>query len=376
MSLFPSSGLNWQDQERYSDEDIKKSFGGSVSSGEIFKKSPFGGKTYAESINVLKGGNGTTKLVEKKVQKEQPVADTFSSRVASGARTYRYPKSYMDDRRDYLEIRAIKHKYTGGLTPDYSSFTPLERSNEINKPGASQTQWYMYLPMPQDIIDNTSVAWNEDTINPIEAAGIGAGSDAMSNKWKKLQEDINKGTDKLSNLSQDDRNLFNNWVASQAVRAAGGNVSPQSVITRGNGKILQSNMELLFNGPRLRTFNFRWNFAPRDADESHEIKNIIRAIKIAMTPKRGGQTNGFFIDSPDYFKLNYKHRGNRPHPWMNQFKPCAMVAFDVNYTGSGTYATYADGAPVHTTISMSFQEVNPVYSEDFNTGKGSLGTGY
>ena len=53
-----------------------------------------------------------------------------------------------------------------------------------------------------------------------------------------------------------------------------------------------------------------------------------------------------------------------------------MTSFNVNYTGSGTYATYADGAPVHTQISMAFQEVNPVYSEDYSTGKGSLGTGY
>ena len=95
-----------------------------------------------------------------------------------------------------------------------------------------------------------------------------------------------------------------------------------------------------------------------------------------MAAKRGGDTNGWFIDSPDYFKLNYKHRGNRPHPFLNQFKPCAMTSFNVNYTGSGTYATYADGAPVHTQISMAFQEVNPVYSEDYSTGKGSLGTGY
>ena len=53
--------------------------------------------------------NNNTKLVQKKVDKTVAKQETSLSRVKSGAQTYRYPKSYMDDRRDYLEIRAIKH---------------------------------------------------------------------------------------------------------------------------------------------------------------------------------------------------------------------------------------------------------------------------
>ena len=301
-------------------------------------------------------------------------SNTFSSRVASGAQTYRYPKSYMDDRRDYLEIRAIKHKYSGAAASSGGGLA--ERSNELNKPGASQTQWYMYLPMPQDILDNNTVGWNEDKVNSIAAAGIGGVSDALSGKGDKVLEQMGQGVEKMTDLNSNERKAINDFIGTQAVNAAGANVRAESMLTRGTGKILQSNMELLFTGPGLRSFNFAWNLAPRDADEAHEVKNIIRAIKIAMAAKRGGDTNGWFIDSPDYFKLNYKHRGNRPHPFLNQFKPCAMTSFNVNYTGSGTYATYADGAPVHTQISMAFQEVNPVYSEDYSTGKGSLGTGY
>ena len=35
-----------------------------------------------------------------------------------------------------------------------------------------------------------------------------------------------------------------------------------------------------------------------------------------------------------------------------------------NYTGSGTYATYEDGTPVHMKLDMSFKELNPIYRED------------
>ena len=36
----------------------------------------------------------------------------------------------------------------------------------------------------------------------------------------------------------------------------------------------------------------------------------------------------------------------------------------VNYTGSGTYATYDDGTPVHMKLDISFKELNPIYRED------------
>ena len=48
----------------------------------------------------------------------------------------------------------------------------------------------------------------------------------------------------------------------------------------------------------------------------------------------------------------------------------------VNYTGSGTYATYDDTTPVHMQLSLQFQELNPVYSEDYDKEEGKLGVGF
>ena len=38
----------------------------------------------------------------------------------------------------------------------------------------------------------------------------------------------------------------------------------------------------------------------------------------------------------------------------------------VNYTASGTYATYDDATPVHIQVQMTFKEMNPVYAEDYD----------
>ena len=52
----------------------------------------------------------------------------------------------------------------------------------------------------------------------------------------------------------------------------------------------------------------------------------------------------------------------------------ALVNMSVNYTGSGTYATYSDATPVHMKLSLSFQELNPVYAEDYDKeGKDGVG---
>ena len=57
--------------------------------------------------------------------------------------------------------------------------------------------------------------------------------------------------------------------------------------------------------------------------------------------------------------------GGRPHPFLNQFKICALNAMSVNYTGSGTYATYSDATPVHMVMTLTFQELTPIYREDY-----------
>jgi hypothetical protein len=37
----------------------------------------------------------------------------------------------------------------------------------------------------------------------------------------------------------------------------------------------------------------------------------------------------------------------------------------VNYSGSGQYATFNDATPVHMILSLQFQELSPIYAEDY-----------
>ena len=157
-------------------------------------------------------------------------------------------------------------------------------------------------------------------------------------------------------------------ISGKAIDALGNNLNTNSVLGRSQGTILNSNLELLFNGVNLRTFPFSINFSPRNAGEAKMVKFIIRAFKSSMAAKKrteeAGQ-GGAFLGAPDIFSLEYRH-GSETHPFLNSFKHCALTGMTVNYTQSGTYATYSDGTPVNMRMNLTFKELNPVYIEDYS----------
>ena len=121
-------------------------------------------------------------------------------------------------------------------------------------------------------------------------------------------------------------------------------------------------------------FPFSFNLTPRSQTESLMVRDIIRFFKIESAVQKGrekGNAAGLFLKSPSVFKIQYMS-GGKSHPWLNEFKICALTNMAVKYTGSGTYATYSDGAPVHMILSLSFQELTPIYREDYVAPGGGL----
>lgn len=225
---------------------------------------------------------------------------------------------------------------------------------------------YIWLPIPQQVSDSISVGYSEDTLNPLQAAGMALGADLI----KSPRKAAGKVIDMMRNMNAFAETIDENTIsalqtslAGQAINQLGANVNPQSLITRSSGQILQSNLELLFNNVTLRSFPFTFDFTPREPAEAQMVKKIIRTIKKATVPKRG---NGVFINSPDLFQFQYVAGGQRQHPFLNKFKVGVVENVSVDYTASGTYATYSDRTPVHVRMSLSFKEINPIYMEDYD----------
>ena len=50
---------------------------------------------------------------------------------------------------------------------------------------------------------------------------------------------------------------------------------------------------------------------------------------------------------------------------MNKIKECALTNCSVNYTPDGYYAAHTDGYLVTYDVTMQFQELEPVYNDEY-----------
>ena len=250
-----------------------------------------------------------------------------------------------------------------------------------------QIQYYVELPIPQDINDTSSVTWGEDSMNMIQLAGLAIGRKFINSPASLLRDaqEVLTGGITIPGLDPVTQESFKAAISGKAINQLGANVNPRNVVSRATGQVLNSNLELLFQGVNLRSFPFSITFSPRSEAEGGLVKDIIRSLKRSMLAKAtnsvgnggfsGAAAEGIMISAPDVFLLEYRSRG-RVHPFLNAFKTCALTGLNVNYTNSGTYATYDNSTPVNIRMDMTFKELNPIYAEDYDSPDAGPGVGY
>ena len=245
----------------------------------------------------------------------------------------------------------------------------------------TKTKYYIELPIPQEVNDSNSVTWGEDRMNAIEIATLSVAQKAMKDGVGDIAQAavtmLNEGVS-VPGLTPDSQAALRAAISGKAINALGSQVSPQSVVARSTGQILNNNLELLFSGVNLRSFPFSFTFSPRNPKESDVVKGIIRSLKMSMAAKAGefnGSAQGIFLKSPDLFQLDYLKDGKN-HPFLNRFKLCALTGMSVNYTNAGTYASYNDGTPVNIRMNVTFKEINPIYHEDYGEATSGSGVGF
>jgi hypothetical protein len=302
----------------------------------------------------------------------------------TGPLTFRYPFDQIQESDDYLTIDIINYRPPGfgardGFRLKSSDDPESDLTKQIKNRVAS-----IILPMPQDISENKGVEWGEDRMNSVAAAVAGGAANAITAKdtISGIVGQVIKGAGSVKDLASG--NIQESIAAAFAASAVNQlmgqeNIDPFAAVARQTGSVLNQNQELLFRGVTLRSHSFNWTFTPRFKEEAEQVKAIIRVLKSSMSAKKQGAVadggKGIFIQSPDVYQLTY-FSGSKKHPFLNVFKICALTSINVSYTASGTYATYADGTPIQTSMSVVFQELTPVYAEDYETTNGKIGVGY
>jgi hypothetical protein len=124
--------------------------------------------------------------------------------------------------------------------------------------------------------------------------------------------------------------------------------------------------EQVFKGVDFRTFQFNYQFFPRDETEAAAVLEIIHAFKYHMHPefKTG---DGFLYIYPSEFDVVYYH-GDKVNDNVHRHTSCVLKDMSVNYTPQGQFNTFANGMPAQINIDLTFLELALLTKEDIDKG--------
>ena len=276
-------------------------------------------------------------------------ATEFREPIANRGTVYRYPREIPNLGYDFIKITA--YNYVASGLPTLRNQRTSDSSRVLTDPLET-----VILPLQPNISTSQSVDWGGDKLDAVKGTLAELASDSIKSI---------AGLDMMGSnftMAISDPATEAALIAYFAGQAVGANVQGRTT-----GNVINPNLELLFTGPRLRTFQFNFRFTPRDEVEAMTVRKIIKTFKRNFSPQRS--TTGLFLKTPRVFQIEYifNNEQSKSHPFLNKIKPCAMTAFNVNYTPDGSYSTYQDGSMTSYGVSMSFGELQPIYADEYDS---------
>ena len=310
----------------------------------------------------------------------RPTQLSTASRITS-FEYMRYPEGRIPNLGyDYIQITAYKYVPVG-VPKSYNDQTRKDAESRLYKDPGDVIQF----PMTGGISETNAVNWTDDTVSEINNIAAGIAYNSISGTTNPLEALGKAGIDAVTSLQSAiaDEKVKKAIVAYFAGQAA----SVPNILQRTEGKMINNNLELLFNGPSLRSFNFSFQLRPRTKSEADLCRRIIRSLKKNSAP--GRSADFMFLTTPNIFRIQYIYNSDSPdlaenasvlststeHPFMNRIKPCALTSLNVNYTPEGSYMTYEDGGSMTGyDLNLTFKEIEPIYADDhLSTPSQSMG---
>ena len=267
---------------------------------------------------------------------------------------------------------------------DYITITPIEYDPKgpsgdalIDSGfGTKDTGATIFLPMQPALGEMRGMNWNKDKMDFMAqsiAGGAMGGMEAAAAAFRGDAAAAEAAIKKAAgDVGTDIQDAANNPLMKPFIKSYfAGKIVGSNIFARQTGAVVNPNLELLFEGPELRTFNFSWKLTPRDREETQIIRAIIKILKKTSAPK--GKQGQIFLKTPDIYKLEYRHAGGQ-HPFLNKFKPCALTTMAVDYTPDGSYMTYGEDAGMTSYgLNLSFTEIMPIYDRDYASSSNDMG---
>ena len=365
---FYNSDLNEINYAEIFNLDFGSNYLNKLGASDEWMSTALGSKIYKNAFKKATGKDGPNlsfaSIAENNLTWDSTSLNTDangrSTTNGSGKFIGRYPLNKDRKQFDYLQVTA--KKYEPARMSDPGGLTQEAEDRNMETVGS------VFLPMQPGLAEGNSVSWSKSEISPIDAAlanvsgaAVEGASKGIKQAGKQAMDAAKGGFENLQGVTKDEVAAF-----------FAGQATGKNIFTRSTGKMLNPNLELLFQGPTLRTFNYTYRFTPREEKESDEVKQIIKFFKKQMAPKR--QKSGkLFLESPNVFKLKYFFKNGIQHPFLNKIKICALQSCTVQYTPDGSYMTYEDGSMTSYELGLSFGELNPIYNDEIDMSSNDMG---
>lgn len=130
------------------------------------------------------------------------------------------------------------------------------------------------------------------------------------------------------------------------------------------GAVVNPLLEVLYNSPQFRSFQYDFIFYPRDEREAVEVQKIINTLQFHQAPEFKEGSAGSLLTPPSEFDIEFYYSG-KVNNNLPQIGNCVLTSIQVNYAPNGFYAyevpgqsatVGGTGMPVAIQMTLQFQE--------------------
>jgi hypothetical protein len=124
------------------------------------------------------------------------------------------------------------------------------------------------------------------------------------------------------------------------------------------GLALNPQNQLLFDGIDFRSYQLAFTFTPYSREEAKIVRDIIKEFRTYASPQIKEGAAGMFFIPPGTFELKFLYNGAENQN-ISKVGESVITSIDVNYAPNG-WSAHSDGAPVQTTLTIQFKELQLV----------------
>jgi len=128
-------------------------------------------------------------------------------------------------------------------------------------------------------------------------------------------------------------------------------------------------IEVLYQNPQLRSFNFDFVFAPRSSKEADNVWSIIYQFRRHSAPELLAM--GTMFIPPSEFEITFLRKtgtGFAENTNIPRISTCVLETVQTDYASVGNFTTFTDGMPVQIRMRLSFKELNIITREAIDRG--------